>query len=252
MDSVKQKKTQMVIQTQDQIDPEGETETDHTCITCNRQVRGRQGGVLCGFCDVWFHIGCEKVKKDEYEQLKELVDKAHWFCRQCSGQFKSVKRDYHALREENKALKQDNQTLKNKLEEIEKKLETIQVQIVKDIKEQVMEEIKEEDRERRKCNLVIYNLQETTTTKKDSPQETEDLEKVLCLTLFEQEIKVTNTEIVSVRRFGRPRQHVDDDRSETSETRSSEAQGEPKPRPRPLLVQLTDPKTKWTILTVKI
>lgn len=53
-----------------------------------------------------------------------------------------MKRDYHALREENKTLKQDSQVLRDRLEEIEK-LETMQVQIVKDIKEHVMEEIKE-------------------------------------------------------------------------------------------------------------
>ncbi|KAK4322848.1 hypothetical protein Pmani_006414 [Petrolisthes manimaculis] len=94
-----------------------DTETNADCGVCDRPVR--KIGVLCGLCEGWFHVGCEKLSKDDYEKLTELGDKSHWFCKTCRSKFKGMKKEIQVLREDNKALK-------NRLEAVEKRMDDLQ------------------------------------------------------------------------------------------------------------------------------
>ncbi|KAK4317199.1 hypothetical protein Pmani_011680 [Petrolisthes manimaculis] len=211
-----------------------DTETNADCGVCDRPVR--KIGVLCGLCEGWFHVGCEKLSKDDYEKLTELGDKSHWFCKTCRSKFKGMKKEIQVLREDNKALK-------NRLEAVEKRMDDLQNDIVRDIKEKVIEEIREdEEQERRKSNLVIYNLPEPEGT---NAEEVGDIEEAVCQQLFEQEIKVQEVAVVSVKRLGKPREREVRPRPNANAAEPGVAD---KPKPRPLLVKLIDAKTKWTIL----
>lgn len=72
-----------------------------------------------------------------------------WFCRQCNGQFASLKRANAMLREENKVLKEENEHLKNRLKIVEKKLKNIELS-VENIKDKVIKSIREENERKEK------------------------------------------------------------------------------------------------------
>ena len=264
------------------------------CSSCSKLVT--KNGVLCEMCDGWFHNQCEKISKDDYDKMSALGNKSRWFCQTCSIKFKVIKSDNDKMKEEIAALKDDNKLLRDKLErieeklrseerarfdKIEEKLDNIQKNLVNDIKQKIMDDMKEEvEKEKRKDNLVIYNLPEPELlTDQDGQDELDNYEKQICKELIEKEIKVPNVTIVSVKRLGngkpknqtrqaaqgnRPAEEAaaasqaiggaevdginDVNTSNDNLTGSTAGNGRPKPRPRPLLVTLTDVKIKWTVL----
>ena len=180
--------------------PDGENET---CNKCEKEVKGGQRGLECGLCLAWYHAGCEKVSKDEYTGLKMSGDAGEWFCRQCKGQFASLKRANAMLREENKVLKEENESLKSRLDIVEKKLANIDIN-VEDIKDKVIESIREEnERKEKKKNIVVFNLPETEG---ETEERKKDQELATCSDIIYNEIGVQQAEIVQVTRMGRPRE----------------------------------------------
>ncbi len=85
-----------------------------------------------------------------------------------------------------------------------------------------------EEKERRKNNLVIYNIKEDETLNKKD-QEEQDLTK--CKDLFVNELQIEEAEIVEISRLGRKQTVENENRN-----------------PRPVLVKLTDTSMKWNII----
>lgn len=54
------------------------------CIECNNVIDEKDKVLRCGgFCDKSFHIKCVNVLVKEFNQIKQLKSKVHWFCDVC-------------------------------------------------------------------------------------------------------------------------------------------------------------------------
>ena len=155
-------------------------------------------------------------------------------------------------------MKNDNKILNNAYQEVKKNLDNLKVEIKNDVLKELREEMKlykdkeqnvnrnnensmnlreeimkaikeEEERKERKCNLVIYNLEES---KKQfgKDRDLEDLERIK--DIFNNSIKVENFQIVKSFRMGRKQ-----DSNTNENTRS-----------RPVLIKMSDEKEKWNVL----
>lgn len=100
--------------------------------------------------------------------------------------------------------------------------------MVEDIKERVVEEMKEEQEQKlKKNNLVIYRLNES---KCQDVVDREKDDKQMCEKIMKDELKVEDVNIVQVIRLGKVRQEDN--------------------APRPLLVKMRDAREKYAVLKV--
>ena len=130
------------------------------CGVCNKKVSQNQNGLNCDLCDKWYHCGCEKVSIGDYKILNQC-DSAKWFCRKCNSSHNDTKKENALLRQEVQKLREENQMLKDRLCAIERKIEEKPSYSKEDIEKIVNDAIEEQnDKERRKSNIVLYNLPE--------------------------------------------------------------------------------------------
>ena len=52
------------------------------CGVCEKSVRSSQRGILCGSCNTWFHIQCQRISVALYNQLG--TDSFPWTCGKCT------------------------------------------------------------------------------------------------------------------------------------------------------------------------
>lgn len=58
---------------------------NENCGTCKRKVKGNDRALQCNLCDLWHHIGCERVNEDIYRFLIKNEEKTlHWYCGKCN------------------------------------------------------------------------------------------------------------------------------------------------------------------------
>ena len=103
---------------------------------------------------------------------------------------------------------------------------------MEEVRNEVREEIKEQnEREKKKNNIVMYNMEESTKAERDERLK-EDYEA--CGEIISGELGMTNVEIVEVSRLGKVEEA-------SGNTRRSQ-------KPRPVLVKLRNPGEKWGVI----
>lgn len=106
-----------------------ESNNPDACKICKRRVNSGENGLECELCECWFHIKCEKVKKEEYECIQEMGEGISWYCRGCKDKAKNTKKilqENQALKSENESLTEQNLELMKKLESLSRKVEDIE------------------------------------------------------------------------------------------------------------------------------
>lgn len=237
--------------------PEG---TDLNCGDCNKSVRANQNALFCDLCEHWFHIGCQHVPLSEYKLYKHDDHKAPWFCKPCHNRFKQLRKENREIKVENDKLRDENTELKKtntelleqikRLEELQSqfkdtvnKVDNLKTQIKQEIIQEVFEDLDERrEKEEKKSNLIIYNVEEKTY---NSRQERIDRELQFCEEVFQSiGVDATNRSIVEVRRIGKYNPQNTSPESTTTTTTHTTTNT----RPRPLLVKMTDMRIKWDII----
>ena len=194
------------------------------CGICEKIVRERDNGIKCDRCGAWYHAGCEKVSVEFYKALQKC-DEEQWYCKLCRSEIKQLDERIKTLAKENKELKVRIQALEEKWELFKEELKEETVKCTMERVSQEMEKHLEEmeERSKRKNNIVLYNVPEST--KEDSKErQTDDLVK--CCDLFEGSLKVSDIRIEGVIRMGKKENG----------------------RKRPLLVKLANEREKKSIL----
>ncbi|KAK3877486.1 hypothetical protein Pcinc_017812 [Petrolisthes cinctipes] len=267
------------------------------CKRCWGKVQEIYDGMQCDKCGFWYHILCDDIEEDLYNELQKDDRKVLWFCRSCNAMLKKnptnfldntkLKQDIVRMKEELKEVKEGHQQACEALRKFEgnlEKKESITLQgnddddvgdkvennIVKDLNmiklemegmqkkiknlskkwegEKEMDEyipvtkkvfeipvhpvIKEkEERDRRKNNLVIHNIEEPNNM---NEKELYDHDLAICMDIFGNEIgePIEEGDIVSITRLGK--------KEEEGENQN--------PRPRCLLIKMKEPEKKWSIL----
>ncbi|KAK4329506.1 hypothetical protein Pmani_000157 [Petrolisthes manimaculis] len=86
------------------------------------------------------------------------------------------------ITEENIILKEDNKQLINQIRSLEDRMDNLKVQLKKEIIEEIYEEFEEREmKEKKKNNLIIFNIEET-----EYPSRQEKIQKELdtCIQVF--------------------------------------------------------------------
>ncbi|KAJ4451854.1 hypothetical protein ANN_03332 [Periplaneta americana] len=74
-----------------ELNPGPINDTEKTSIKCGSCKKNLRVGVLCNGCEIWFHLGCQKIKRDQ------IIEET-WVCRDCGTN--SAKNELDTLRDE--------------------------------------------------------------------------------------------------------------------------------------------------------
>ncbi|XP_068235814.1 uncharacterized protein PF3D7_1120000-like [Palaemon carinicauda] len=225
------------------------------CSDCRNKVKKNEEGLKCDECDMWYHAMCQKISKGTYRALREH-EELMWQCNNCKHELKCSKNKMKDLEERNKMLNE-------KLREIEEKWSKMRAEIVEEVlrkvKNEIMDEVvstvnnkvsqndfgnvgqnqvevvkskvlqeleEEEEKRRRVCNLVIYNVPESEREEAEE-RKTEDTN--WCQDIFRNSLELDQIEMEQVIRLGK---------------RNEGGRG----RPRPVLIKFKNEEMKWKIL----
>ena len=94
------------------------------CMKCNRKVKENQKGIQCEYCDIWFHISCGDLGEEEYEKLKNLGDKASWYCKSCTSRIKDMKKEIQVLKCERSEFIKGNSEMFTTVKELREEINT--------------------------------------------------------------------------------------------------------------------------------
>ena len=168
--------------------------------------------------------GCQKVSAELYRILQKYEEEK-WFCKKCHSEIKQLDGRIRDLQMENKDLKERVHSLEQKWELFKEELKE---ETVKCTMERVSHEMNKhmeelEERNKRKNNVVLYNVPEST---KEDPKERQSDDMVRCCDLFEGSLRVMDVKMESTVRMGKKEEG----------------------RKRPLLVKLSNENEKKSIL----
>src|SRR5260221_11689392 len=62
-----------------QTDSQGGTGSQEKCGVCAKAVLGKDHGLQCEICEIWFHAKCQNMTEDTYRVLNQ--ESIHWFCK---------------------------------------------------------------------------------------------------------------------------------------------------------------------------
>lgn len=179
-----------------EYDFEKEVLSEYKCGKCGKKVNQATKALQCEVCDEWYHIGCEGIPEEFYEYLTEEGggEQFHWNCHHCKkgygkmlGLLQRIDARQMEVMETQKAMgiklvqlkenaeleKTDKQKLEVRLGSIEVKLlnkpmdsrnneNNVDKSVQECMKKDIIKELKEEqDKEKRKNNVVIFNVVET-------------------------------------------------------------------------------------------
>ena len=127
--------------------------TPYPCGKCTKNCEDANKCLQCELCLEWFHIVCLDIAEEAYIWLKKLPG-SRWFCNGCNPKLETLMEKANSIEAETKVLKTDMDNVKERLEKVEKKL---QGSVHKEIGSALNERT---DIERRKMNLIVFNLPE--------------------------------------------------------------------------------------------
>ena len=206
--------------------------TPYPCGKCAKNCQDTNKCVQCDLCLEWYHIICVDIGEEAYRWLKKLPG-SRWFCDGCNPKLETIMEKANSLEAETKVLKTDMNSVKDRLDKVEKKL---QGSVHKEIGSAINERT---DIERRKLNLIVFNLPEIddpTNTAWDLPEKiTKDIESVTKILEEELKIEIEHEELViDARRLG---------------GKAKETEPGKKPNPRPLKIVFKDMAKKREVLS---
>ena len=157
---------------------------DYPCIRCDIHVKVNEHAVKCALCDLWVHKKCENMSDDVFKVLDMQNDETgqcFWSCKSCRSY--AMKFDKRM-----RAMETRIQNLETKLPNVETDLAAVKNDITDLKKKQkekpaegstnpekvtasVLEEMKE--RQARRCNLVIHNLDEPSDSIREKKERIE-------------------------------------------------------------------------------
>lgn len=212
------------------------------CGKCKVEVKKKDNAIMCDLCKKWFHAGCGKCSLSLYKVLKEEEDQL-WFCPACKPNMVQACAEVKRLREENTMMKKQMQELREKYDELTENFKKSEEGwklkeeglVNKAVKEAVvkMEKLldkserqreEKEDRERRRKNLIVFNMPESDK-QLGKDREKEDVER--CDLVFNNILQVEGCKIEKVFRLGKKQEG----------------------KIRPTLVKLEEEHSKWHIIS---
>ena len=210
---------------------------DFPCLKCEVHVKKNDSAIQCQLCDLWIHQKCADMSDALFKELVYQIENgggAFWSCKSCRSataklnkKITEIYKKVEELETETKDNKIEIQTVKADLADTNKRIDKLtennqdREAASQDL---VFRELK--DREERKNNLLIHNLEEPgPEVKLGKDRKEADIKNLLnVMEVINVKLNI-DMDVKFVRRIGEKRDSV-----------------------RPLLVGLTNPSTRATIL----
>ena len=119
------------------------TQSNDTCTECNKKVKGKQMGVICDYCQVWFHNECVNIDKSEYKMLNAMEDKVKWYCKKCLVAVENYNKDNEELRMDNSNLKMQNEEMRAYITKMEEKMMKMEERLEHKLSRQLSKKLEE-------------------------------------------------------------------------------------------------------------
>ena len=177
-----------------------EEEIPFPCGKCCKDVKDANKGIECNYCNIWFHALCIEIDELSYTHVKKLTG-FKLYCDFCNDKVNTL--IVKAVSLENRV-----ETIHSEHEEIKKRLLIVENKLNGSVNKEITTALNEKvDIDRRKLNLVVYNLPEAASnddTVWSTPQKTEDdIARISDILKDELQIKITETsKITDARRLG--------------------------------------------------
>ena len=203
------------------------------CGKCSKNCTDQNSAMECELCFKWYHAVCVDIPLEAYTWMRKVTG-ARWFCSMCNSKVDKLMEKANSLEVETKVLRTDMNSVTKRLEIVEKKLEgSVKKEIGSALNEQV-------DIEKRKLNLVVFNLPEPENTENTvwdiDTKVAKDTKEISRIIKDNLKIHISDNTIVNARRLG------------TLDTTSDSAKNGT-PKPRPLKITFSDITKKRDLLT---
>ena len=210
---------------------------DFPCLKCEIHVKKNDCAIQCQLCDLWIHQKCAEMSDVLFKELVFQIENgggAFWSCKSCRAataklnkKITEIYKKVEELETETKDNRIEIQTVKADLADTNRRIDKLS-ENSRDKEaashDAVFRELK--DREERKNNLLIHNLEEPGPEVRLGKERKEIDIKSLMKVMETINIRINmDVDVKYVRRLG-----------------------EKKDSTRPLLVGLTDPSTRVAIL----
>ena len=215
------------------------------CGTCNSTTSG-SAAVACNICEYWHHTQCIPGMTDEFYKtmltMKDSMGYSFFLCPKCEKVNKKVLQTLTCLTKRVESLEKEIVDLKDQLKssndnasQAMKTVQSVQKQTAassEQVKTTVLTEIQEQ--EKRKANLVIYNLKESSSDTASERKEHDSASIKEVLSTIEVS-DLQEDKIQSIRRLG----------PLTDQTKEPTTPG----KPRPLLLSFKSSSDRTKVLS---
>ena len=172
----------------------------YPCGKCKTNCTDENMAMFCELCLTWYHAICVGIPKEAYNWLRK-VKGSKWFCTNCDSKVDKILDKANTLEVEMKVLRNEMDDVNTRLTKAEKKLEgSVKQEIGLAMNEQA-------EIEKRKMNLVVFNLPEPENTGQQTVWElpekiAEDTKVISNIIKEELKIHLTDNIIINARRLG--------------------------------------------------
>jgi len=174
----------------------------YPCGKCGEACDENVRSIICDSCNVWYHSACVDIEDSTYDLIMQskFGQAAKWPCDKCTSRIDELFENSRSLQCAILKLTEANEELKDRLDRVEDKLSgKVKLELSGAVNERA-------DIERRKLNVLVYNLPETTTdtsTAWDTPDE-KGADIAAISTIIKEEMKIDlTTKITEVNRLGK-------------------------------------------------
>ena len=183
---------------------ESQSESVHHCGLCKGECSGDL--IECCACRLWFHRICANLDEEEYRVFTRGNHGIQWSCVNClkakGDEVKKLIQLENKIEELTKIIfKMEDNFIKKVDEQIEKKITDRLTEIESKLTNKMEGKIEEKtEHEKRKANMVIWNIPESKKT--DPKEEKEDDEKNV-LDILNKTSIISTENISKIERLGR-------------------------------------------------
>ena len=155
---------------------------EYPCLKCNVHVKKNDRALQCALCDLWVHLKCTvpEMNMDTFNLLVAQVDHnggTFWACISCRSFKAKIDKRLTALEKWSDSVDGDVKANSGKIADLEKEVKEIKANVKSNVKPVEVQAIKDDtsnavfteldEREKRKCNVVIHGLNEAGKEVKD-------------------------------------------------------------------------------------
>ena len=147
---------------------------EEVCPDCSKAVNEKDKAVSCDICNFWFHKSCQGISDQLYKVLNsQETDSISWYCSGCKRGAKKVMLQLVRIRERQDIMEVKISTMEDRHDKTDQKVQMIESSVEKlddqdntgasELVDPHLAVREIEDRERRKSNIVLFNLPESSS-----------------------------------------------------------------------------------------